>query len=176
MNGIHQTKNAATAVKTIEIMNESLHEPITDIAIMNGIRNNFVPGRIELIKGKPDIIIDGGHNTEGIRVLSEFLKLKEYKNCILIFGVLRDKKYKIMVNMLMPFIKNIILLSPKSNRALSIDKLSELFIDKKVFKYYDDYKGALSYAKTIDNTIIITGSIYMIGEMRNIIFEGKNGY
>jgi len=177
MNGIHQTINAATAVKAIEIMNKSLDVSITEKAIKSGIKENFVPGRIEFIKGKPDIIIDGGHNTEGIKVLSKFLKLKGLNDLTLIFGVLRDKKFKKMIEMLLPFVKQIILLEPMSKRALPLDKMVKIFNNKKkVFKYYNDYKGALEFANSINKTILITGSIYMIGEIRNILFEGKDGH
>ncbi len=167
MNGIHQTRNASTAIKALEVIKPHLHLSKKNIA--KGIEENFVPGRIELIKGDPEIIIDAGHNVEGIKVLSDFLNMKKYNNNTLIFGVLRDKKFKIMISLLEPFMNNIILLEPKSNRALPIEKLELLFKDKNVSQYKDNYTDALNYAKSLKNRIIITGSIYMIGEMRNII-------
>lgn len=169
MNGLHQTRNAATAIKAIEVINDS-DNTISMESIKQGIKENFVPGRIELIKGIPDIIIDGGHNVDGINALANHLKSKNYKNCTLIFGVLRDKKYRKMVELLKPYIKNIILVKPKSNRALPLTVLKSLFSDKKTYIFDDDYIKGMAFAKEINETIIITGSIYMIGEMRNILF------
>ncbi len=168
LNGIHQTKNAATAIKAIEVMNLPA-EVFSNEVLARGIKDNFVPGRIELIKGSPDIIIDGGHNVEGINALVNFLKLKDYKNCTLIFGVLRDKKYRKMVESLKPYFKNIILVEPLSNRALPISKLKHLFKDKTIFLYKNDYLKGLKQARQLKMPVIITGSIYMIGEMRNLI-------
>ncbi len=173
MNGVHQTLNAATAIKAIEIINNNLKVPISLNSIKTGIKKNFVPGRIELIKDESDIIIDAGHNTEGIKALCNFLQLKNYRDCTLIFGVLRDKNYKKMVEILKPFMGSIILVEPKSNRALAINDLQNLFKNKISFTYKNDYKKALNHAIKLKKTIIITGSIYMIGEMRNLLIRSN---
>ncbi len=176
MNGSHQTLNAATAIKAIEVMkrdsklnSETDNRVISLDSISRGIRENFVPGRIEEIEASPPIIIDGGHNVDGIAVLASHLKTRRFRNCTLIFGVLRDKKYKKMVEILLPYIKHVLLVTPRSNRALPLQKLSPLFIEKQVTEYGDNYSEALERARVIGKQILITGSIYMIGEMRNLI-------
>lgn len=168
LHGKHQGKNAATAIKVFEVLNR--HEEVFPMdAILSGIKQNFVPGRIEHIPASPEIILDSGHNLEGIKALSDFLAQKDKKNLTLVFGVLRDKKYKKMVDMLLPFTKNVILTEPISKRALPAEKLSHLFSGKKVFIEKSPLK-ALESARILKNEILITGSFYLAGVMRNIIY------
>ena len=172
VNGRHQTKNAAAAVKTMEVLKQGgLDIPVE--ALYKGIKNNFIPGRVELFEGDPSYILDGSHNEESIRALSEFLKQKDLKNLTLIFGVLRDKKYRRMISYLLPHVNNIVLTEPQSKRALPAQRLLPYFSGHQtVIK--TDYREALEYAKTFSNPVLITGSIYLSGEMRNLILGGKH--
>ena len=73
LKGRHQTVNAAVAVKTVEVLRE-LGWSIPDAAIGRGIRDMFIPARIEYLGGRPPLILDGGHNPAGIKVLVDFLR------------------------------------------------------------------------------------------------------
>ncbi len=171
LNGEHQIKNALIAIKSIELLNKKGYN-IERESIFKGIKMNFVPGRIEIIDKSPQIILDGGHNLEGIKALTKFLEQKKFKNLTLIFGVLRDKNYKKMVPLLLPFIKNVIITEPVSKRALEAEKLIKLFVTKNVL-VEKNIKKVLKLANQFNEKILITGSFYLAGEIRNIIFGGK---
>jgi len=79
MNGNHQVSNAATSIKTIEVL-KSQGIDISASAIISGIEKNSVPGRIEIFNIGNGIILDGGHNEESIKALSEYLKEKKKKD------------------------------------------------------------------------------------------------
>lgn len=172
VNGRHQTQNAATAVKTMEVLN-SRGLGISPHALYEGIKNNFIPGRVEMIAGDPPYILDGSHNEESVRALTEFLKQKNLKDLTLIFGVLRDKKYRRMIAHLLPHVKNIVLTEPKSKRAFSAQRLVPYFNGHTV-TIKTDYREALECARAFSNPVLITGSIYLSGEMRNLIMGGKH--
>ncbi|MCK4835347.1 MAG: bifunctional folylpolyglutamate synthase/dihydrofolate synthase [Candidatus Aminicenantes bacterium] len=175
LNGKHQAMNASTAIRVIEILNRDRFQ-ISKPSIYRGIRNNFVPGRIEIIKTIPGIILDGSHNVGSMKALNIFLEQKNLKNLTLIFGVLRDKNYKKMISLLNPFINKVILTEPISRRALPAETLVKFF-DQKEVHIMHNIKEALDIAKKFKQDILITGSLYLVGEMRNIIFGGvKNGY
>jgi len=174
LRGEHQGRNAVTAIKVVEILNKKGYN-ISKDAISQGIAKNFVPGRIEIIKYSPQIILDSSHNEESIRALKNFLEQDNKKNLTLIFGVLRDKKYRKMIELLLPYAGNIIITEPKSSRALPAEKLPKYFQNKNVW-IKKNFADAFRKAKQLNSEILITGSIYMVGEMRNIIFgEGGNG-
>ena len=172
VNGRHQTLNAAAAIKTVEILNQN-GLGISKETLYDGIKNNIVPGRVEMIDGTPPYILDGSHNEESIRALSEFLKQKNIKDMTMIFGVLRDKKYRRMISYLLPHVKNVILTEPQSKRALPAQRLLPYFNGHNVV-IKQDYTEALGCAQTFLNPVLITGSIYLSGEMRNLILGGKH--
>ena len=176
LNGKHQAMNAATAIRTIEILNQNNRLNISKSTIYKGIRNNFVPGRIEIIDTSPGIILDGGHNVESIRALNAFLRQKNFRDLTLVFGVLRDKNYQKMITLLKPFIKRVVITQPISRRALPADRLVRFF---KTFEILvkPDLRDALNSAKSFKTNILVTGSLYLVGEMRNLIFQGvEHGY
>jgi dihydrofolate synthase/folylpolyglutamate synthase len=170
MNGEHQTKNASIAITTIKVLIDKGIQ-VSRNAIQKGIKDNFVPGRIEIINTSPPVILDGGHNLDSINALRSFLLLKNKHNLTLIFGVLRDKQYKKMIGLLLPFIKNVIITEPISKRFLPAEELSSFFKTKNAI-IIKDLKEAFDAAKRFDQEILITGSLYLTGEMRNIIFHG----
>jgi dihydrofolate synthase/folylpolyglutamate synthase len=158
-------------VKAVEVL-ERKGFNISKDSIYNGLKKISIPGRIEVINSSPEIILDSGHNVEGIIALKEYLEQKKINNLTLVFGVLRDKNYKKMISLLLPYIKRVVLTEPISKRALSICELKKFFPEKSLF-LERDLSESLKIAKGFNKNILITGSIYLAGEMRNIIFGGS---
>ncbi len=175
LNGRHQTRNAATAVKVVQLLN-AMGFDIPKESIYNGIKTNRIPARIEILETSPPVILDGSHNLESTRALKDFLEQKKKNRLTLIFGVLEDKHYRPMVRVLLPYIKNVILTEPISKRALPAERLIPLF-KKHVKKHIrisikKNPGDALETAKQWQKEILITGSFYLAGEMRKIIMQG----
>ena len=175
MNGRHQIMNSATAVKVAEVLGLKGFDLKKEL-IEKGIEKNFVRGRIEYFRKSPYIIIDTGHNVSGIQVLSDFLKEKYHKDLTLVFGVLKDKKYKKMIELLDPYVKNYILTTPLSNRAVKScvlkDKIKNVAKGKQI-NCVDNYEEIVELAKKSQSDILITGSFYMAGKIRKLLAGGK---
>jgi dihydrofolate synthase/folylpolyglutamate synthase len=171
MQGRHQTVNAAVAVKTITVL-KGLGWNIPEPAINRGIKNMFIPGRLELLSRRPSIILDGGHNPDGIRVLLEFLREENIKDCTLIFGVLADKHYPAMARQLAPLAANVILTAPLGARALPPEKLLPFFKNSNC-RVEMNFFRALAIAKKFKRIIIICGSLHLAGAMRTVVCGGK---
>lgn len=185
LNGGHQPRNAAAAVKTVRVLNAGLPagSRIPDAAIRTGIETTRIPCRIETMEIKTNgprplpVILDGGHNIESIRALKDFLEQKKKRRLTLIFGVLEDKNYKQMARLLLPFTKNVILTEPLSNRALPAEKLVPLFGKNRRTKVVvkKDLENAIGTAAELKEEILVTGSFYLVGAARHIITDGKHG-
>ncbi|MCP4157544.1 MAG: bifunctional folylpolyglutamate synthase/dihydrofolate synthase [bacterium] len=173
LNGRFQARNAAAAVKAILLL-QPLGFHITKESITNGIKNTRVPARIESLATSPPVILDAGHNLECVRKLTDYLEQEQKKNLTLIFGVLQDKNYKQMAELLLPFVDNIILTEPLSNRALPAEKLRQLLKrwNKNNISIENDYNKALKNARQKQHEILITGSFYLVGKLRNLILNG----
>jgi dihydrofolate synthase/folylpolyglutamate synthase len=171
LKGRHQTVNAAVAVKTIDVL-KGLGWNIPEPAICRGIKNMFIPARIEFMSGRPPLILDGGHNPDGIRVLVDFLREEGIGAFTLIFGVLGDKQYPAMARMLAPLAATVILTAPPGARALAPEKLLPFF-KKTNCRVEMNFSRALAIAKKQKRIIIICGSLYLAGSMRTAICGGK---
>ena len=175
LNGRHQARNAATAVKVVEMLNTMGVDTPKEF-IYDGIKVTRLPARIEVLETSPPVILDTSHNLESTRALKDFLEQKKKNRLTLIFGVLKDKHYRPMVKLLLPYIKHVILTEPISRRALPAERLIPLFkkhVKKNVCINIKKKPGdALEAAKQWQKEILITGSFYLAGEMRNIIMQG----
>lgn len=172
LNGRHQARNAAIAVKVVQLLN-SRGFNIPDAAINKGIETVRIPARIEIMKTTPPVILDGSHNPESIRALRDFLLEKKKKQLTLIFGVLNDKNYRPMLRMLLPHVEQVILTEPLSERSLPSDKLLPLFKSKgEKVHIIKKLRDALDSAQQKQKEILVAGSFYLVGEMRHIIING----
>ncbi|MBI6873703.1 bifunctional folylpolyglutamate synthase/dihydrofolate synthase [Clostridium aciditolerans] len=171
--GKHQLLNCATAVFVIE----ELIKQGTNISIdsiINGLKTVKWIGRLEVIRNKPLVIIDGAHNIDGISKLKENVELYfKYNKMTLILGILADKEVDSMVNTIVPLADRVIAVTPNSYRAESAEELKNVIQKyntkcEAVENYKDAYELALSYCND-DDLLLISGSLYMIGDMRKIL-------
>jgi len=173
--GNHQLNNAAIALAAVEILRSKRYH-IGDKAIYQGLSKVNWPGRLEIVKNSPLVILDGAHNPAAIKNLKKtLLKYFEYKKLILILGIMEDKDIKGMMKEIVPFAYKVILCKPHMDRAASIHTLSSVIQDWKV-KYHqiEEVKQATIYAlsKARPNDLIcVTGSLFTVGEARRIFFN-----
>lgn len=171
--GKYQLLNCANAVTASEKLSSlGLNIVIKDIkTAMETVR--WI-GRLEILKKEPLVVIDGAHNIDGIRLLRESIDTYfKFRKLILIIGILKDKQVEDMVSIITPLAEKVITVTPNSFRAEASKELSEIvekYNDKTeaCIDYEDAYKKALAYSEKED-MILVSGSLYMIGDMRRII-------
>ncbi|QXM05547.1 bifunctional folylpolyglutamate synthase/dihydrofolate synthase [Crassaminicella indica] len=173
MIGDHQIENATVALTALYILEKEHHIKIEKKALCNGFKKAIWPGRLEIMRREPIVLIDGAHNIQGMKALSRVLKkLFKGKNIILGLGILADKDSK-MIEEIVPLAKKLVITKPNSLRAMSVEALKEktdsfhkpTIIKEKIS---DAVKTALSLASAED-IVVFAGSLYMIGEVRSIL-------
>lgn len=171
--GDHQLLNSLTALSALEIIKEEGYN-ISAENIIRGFSNCRFPGRFEIINKDPLIILDGGHNVDGI---SQFANtIKEYfrdKKIILFFGILKDKNPEEVLDLLLPLAKEIYTLTPYSPRALKASDLAAMIkkhTDIRVtpLASYDQIPDIIKNTHK-DEIIAFAGSLYMIGYVRTLL-------
>ncbi len=175
--GKHQILNSTVVMYAArELMN--LGVKISKDNIINGLKSVQWPGRLEIMKNNPLVVIDGAHNIDGIKKLTESIDLYfKYNKLVLILGILADKQVEDMIETIAPKAERIISVTPHSNRAELAEDL-KIEIEKlgvsceAIDSYEEAYKKALSYCND-DDLLLISGSLYMIGDMRKIIRNFK---
>lgn len=174
MLGEHQIQNAVMALAALFTLEKEHQIKISKDALYEGLKKNIWPGRLEIMKHNPIVMIDGAHNVHGIKALTKVLKgLFKGKNIILGIGILRDKDADPMLDEIIPLASKVVLTKPDNPRAMAVEKLRG-----KVEKYgkpvwkkeniSEAVETALSLANEED-VVIFAGSLYMIGEVRRII-------
>jgi len=162
--GRHQAVNAAIAVAAVDALVERGWK-IGASAVRCGTRSMFIPARLERLAGRPAIILDGAHNSAGVRALVEYLREENLRGFTLVFGVLQDKAYPAMARQLAPLAGSVVLTEPVSARALAPEKLRRYFPGREC-RVERDPARALEVAKIFKRTIIVCGSLYLVGAVR----------
>jgi dihydrofolate synthase/folylpolyglutamate synthase len=175
--GLHQLLNCSVVIHAVEALIEQgikIHEE----HIISALKKVIWAGRMEVMNQYPLVLIDGAHNIDGITKLSESIDTYfKYKNLYLILGILADKQVDDMVKIIGSKAKKVFTVTPHSERAEGAAELKTvveaLGISCESYEDYSEaYKEALSKCDE-DDLLLISGSLYMIGDMRKIIRNSK---
>lgn len=173
--GLHQLRNAATAVTVCEVLQSDYGVTIPREAIYAGLREVEWIGRLELFSLKPKILLDGAHNVDGARALAQALPIYERERLILCLGMLADKEREKVVQMLVPLADEIIIARPNSPRAGDWRALGSLAEEYgKPVTCIEDPKEAAIFALTRvgeKDMLCVTGSIYMLADARQALID-----
>jgi dihydrofolate synthase/folylpolyglutamate synthase len=174
LNGIYQVENIRTVVATIDKL-ILLGWQISEDALANGISNTSLNtglrGRWETIEENPTVVLDVGHNPDGIQQILEQLSTCTYNQLHIILGLSKDKDYQTILSLLP---KNARYSFTQANipRALDASTLKEearkAGLEGNDFR---DVNDALSNAKensSKNDLILICGSVFVIGELKSI--------
>lgn len=178
----YEADNASLAIQAAELLRKDPEKYGLSISYENihdGIERASWPGRFEVLSYEPLIIADGAHNEDGAEALAK--SLEEYfgqTKLTLCTGILRDKQYDKMLAALLPFADRVIACEIPNSRTLKAEELSdaisriskdtEIIISKKPEDAYQIIKE-LQYDTA---AVIICGSLYLAGPMRELILSG----
>lgn len=167
--GEHQVINAATAIGAIEAL--GFHRIIIPKeAIRKGLGQACWPGRIEVVKREPSIVLDGAQNVASVQALVKTIKKDfSYKRLILVLGISRDKDIAGMAKILRTIADRVILTRANLSRAAEPHSLASFFDQDKNVEITPSVKEAITRAKEYaekDDLILICGSLFVVGEAR----------
>ena len=90
LRGSYQLKNASAALAAIETLHDKL--PVSQNHIKRGLLEVEWPGRMQVLPGRPTVVLDVAHNPHAARALQDALGTMGYfENTIAVFGMLKDK-------------------------------------------------------------------------------------
>lgn len=176
--GSCQIDNAIVAINAIEALKKEKIK-ISEDAIRHGLEKSIWPGRFEIISKKPMVIVDGAHNPDAARRLSESIEYylhneEESGKIIYIFGMLADKDVEKVTELTAHHATHIITVTPPNNsRAMSGVELAAI-----ASKYHNMVSAAGSLTEALemaylladkDAVIIAFGSLSFLGEIRSLV-------
>ena len=182
LDGEHQFQNACVAVNIAEILIEDFKFEIPNAAVESGLKTAKHKGRLEWFEYEnTKILFDGAHNASGAKSLKQYID-KYHKNAriTIIFGAMKDKDLTEIAQILFPLAENLILTkpdNPRSETPENVKFIAERIIEKSNIFAVSNVLAALSSAFEITKNysdekasfILVTGSLYLIGEVQKIL-------
>lgn len=170
LKGIYQVDNMAVSLMALELLRDKFS--ISEENIVDGFKDAFWPGRIEIISKNPIILLDGAHNKGGAEKLSKSISLLFNLKPTLIVGMLKDKDAYGMISSMIPYVKNnIVVTAPKTNRALDpaiLGRVVEELGGKSII--IPDVKESVKVGLDLEKEFIcIMGSLYTVAEAREFL-------
>jgi dihydrofolate synthase/folylpolyglutamate synthase len=175
--GRHQLRNVALAIAAGVELSQQGFGGITARSIERGIPETRWPGRFQVIAarpGWPEMVIDVAHNPAGAWALRSALSEQyEDRRLIFVFGAMRDKAISEMAEILFPLAERVIATRPENPRSASPEEIQHAAARTGVeVEAVEDVGGALERARVLASAgavIVITGSIYLVGEVMRIV-------
>ena len=177
MIGFHQVLNAITAYEACMILKERGFSITTD-NIKRGIYSARIAARVQIISRNPLIVIDGGHNADGVEALCSILKttFKGYSISALL-GMMKDKDVDTAVSLLAPLCERVYTSAvnvPRSMDAEELRKKASLYCNETMaFSNSGDAFNALKNTVEDGGMLLVCGSLYLASEIENLI-KGDN--
>jgi dihydrofolate synthase/folylpolyglutamate synthase len=180
--GKHQASNAAVALTAVEAF---VDRQLDNELVQEAFSEFSSPGRLQVLKRNPTIVIDAAHNPAGIRATKQGIEESfKFDNLILILAFMADKDIEEILKELTGFAQVVVLTQTKSARAMSTAALEKQVKNISGFaariEVSDNSDEALMKSIQIANElgnsagIIALGSVVLAGEIASILKVGKN--
>jgi dihydrofolate synthase/folylpolyglutamate synthase len=168
LRGAYQIANAATALAALEQLKDRL--PVDMGAVRRGLVEVDLPGRFQVMPGRPVVILDVGHNPHAARGLAESLRaLPAGGRLIAVFAMLKDKDIAGVARPLKELIDEWLVATlpgPRGADALRIEQaLGSIGVSAAVSRFdspADAYQCAIRSAGQNDK-ILVFGSFFTVG-------------
>lgn len=132
------------------------------------------PGRFELLRKHPDVIVDGGHNPQCLEALAQ--NVRDYldgREITALTGVMADKDYTHMYETMAPLVTRFVTVTPDNPRAMQADALKEIFDPLwqacHSLPLRTPGRGGGPPAGWPPGLVLAFGSLYMVGDVRKTV-------
>ncbi len=172
--GEYQIYNAITVLEVIDKLRDCGYE-ISDSAVADGLYRCHMSARFDKVCDKPLIIMDAGHNPQGIDALASLMDKMSDKNVRVVFAVMADKEYGYAIEELSKRAKSFYGVSLRDlPRALSAEKISKLASEfcNNTASFETADKALEKALRDIgDDCLLICGSFYVMERARNYLIN-----
>jgi len=180
LHGAHQAQNAATAVAAVEGLLGGGRIAQDQDAVRVAFGRVDSPGRLEVLRRAPTIIVDAAHNPAGAQALAMTIEDEfRFAAVVAVVAVLRDKDANGTLEALNPVIDHVVVTENSSPRAMPMDELVELALGvlghDRVYQaapVQDAIETAVRLAEEAAPTgsgVLITGSVVTAGDARRLL-------
>lgn len=188
LHGAHQVHNAATALALTEAFLTGGDRPLADDAVGEAFAAMTSPGRLEVLKAEPTILVDGAHNPAGASALADAMdEAFELTDVTVVLGMFADKDPHGVLEHVHRFADRVIVTQALSERAMDTSELAAAaaeWFDEDDVTVRPTVKDALMAALDLADVaeaaageraragIVVTGSLLTVAEVRILLGRG----
>jgi len=172
--GEHQALNCGLALALLDQL-KAKGMKIDDELAMNGLSEVYVPGRMELVRENPRVLVDGAHNAASIQALMRAIGQHiPYDSMVMVFGCAADKDIRGMMQQIATGADKVVFTKATDNaRAAKPKDLAEMYEEccGRVAQTTETLPEAMSIAYSAasrEDLICVTGSFYLVGEAKKL--------
>ena len=179
LHGAHQAHNTVIALAAVEAFLGGGEQRLDPDIVRAGLAAVASPGRLEIVRRSPTVIVDAAHNTSGALALRNALEDSfNFARLIGVVAILKDKPATEMLEVLEPVLDHVVVTSTTSPRALRPDDLGELARDifgedrvTVVSSLPDalDTAAGLADEGGVGGGVVATGSVTTAAEVRMLL-------
>jgi len=182
LHGPHQAANAAAALAAVEAF---LGRGQLDVEVVReGFARATSPGRLEVVRTSPTVLLDAAHNPAGMAAVVQGLTDGfAFTSVVAVFACLTDKDAAGMLEVLEPAVDSVVVTQASSPRRLPVDRLRQMAVqifgeDRVAVEHRLD--DALDTAVALAEGeaayggagVLVTGSVVTVGEARALLVVG----
>ncbi|WP_406338678.1 bifunctional folylpolyglutamate synthase/dihydrofolate synthase [Streptomyces sp. NBC_00649] len=187
LHGAHQAHNAAVALAAVEAF-FGVGSEQARLLDVDTVRQAFAgatsPGRLEVVRRSPTVVLDAAHNPAGARVTAEAIsEVFDFSRLVGVVGASGDKNVRGLLEAFEPIFAEVVVTQNSSHRAMDADELAaiavEVFGDERVQvepRLDDALEAAITLAEEegefSGGGVLVTGSVITVGEARLLLGKG----
>ncbi len=187
LHGAHQAQNAAVALAAVEAFAQ---DRVLDEDLVRGAFAEVTsPGRLEVVRRSPTIVLDAAHNPAGAEATAAALDDSfTFAPLIGVVGVMADKDHEGLLAAFEPHLAHLVCTQPATDRALPAERLAEIAAEiygedrvSVVPRVADALDAAAALAEAGDafgspvgsGAVLVTGSVVTVGEARTLLMRHR---
>ena len=168
LRGRYQRGNAALAVRALELMPGFVPSVAN---VRAGLAGAEWPGRLQLVRESPRVLLDCAHNPAAIDVVVDEVRACAAGRAVrVLFGVMRDKSWHSMLESLGRLATELVLTRPRQPRSADPRALAEaVSLPHRVEEDPERAYRAIVERSGPDDIVLVTGSIFLIGDVLPVV-------
>ncbi len=184
--GEHQAQNAAVALAAVEAFLAG-PDGLDAETVREGFLRARSPGRLEIVRRSPTVIVDAAHNPHGARALAGALNDSfDFATLVGVIGVMGDKDALGLLISLEGVLDSVVVTAPVSPRAMPVEDLAvlaaDVFGEERVWVEHalpEAIDRAVTLAEEVNDYggagVLVTGSVVLVGEAKRLLGRRREG-
>ncbi|GAA4695838.1 bifunctional tetrahydrofolate synthase/dihydrofolate synthase [Nocardioides nanhaiensis] len=185
--GAHQAQNAAVALAAVEAF--AGDQPLDDELVRAAFAETSSPGRLEVVRRSPTIVLDAAHNPAGARATAAALEDSfQFSPLIGVIGVMGDKDADGVLAAFEPHLRHVVCTQSSTTRAMPAERLAEVAreiygedrvsVAPRLADALDEATGLAEAGEAYGDplgsgAVLVTGSVVTVGEARGLLGGGR---